>query len=129
MVAASQSVAVRCAYVDENARLTLSWITESLGSNTVRKLSDRGQIGVRTRLCTEGWTIGPPAESEYAVDPVGVAMIKPSDCKVIHDQYKNTAYLLGSRYSRLLESDVGRLHRRRSWSCEARDLDVKLLRS
>lgn len=44
--------------------LTLSWTTESLGRRTVRKLSERGQMGVSTRLCTEGCTIGPPADSE-----------------------------------------------------------------
>lgn len=43
---------------------TLSWIVESLGSRTGRKLSDLGQMGVRSRDCTEGCTMGPPAERE-----------------------------------------------------------------
>ena len=36
----------------------------SLGSSTVLKLNERGQIGVRIRFCTEGCTMGPPALSE-----------------------------------------------------------------
>src|SRR5260370_18050310 len=37
-----------------------------------------GQIGVITKTPDSGSRIGPPAESEYAVDPVGVATIRPS---------------------------------------------------
>ncbi len=37
-----------------------------------------GQMGVRQIAPTDGKMIGPPAESEYAVEPVGVATIKPS---------------------------------------------------
>lgn len=44
----------------------------------MRKDNERGQIGVTTRVSTDGCTIGPPADKEYAVDPVGVDMIKPS---------------------------------------------------
>lgn len=36
----------------------------SLGRRTVRKAKLRGEIAVTRRDCTEGWTIGPPAESE-----------------------------------------------------------------
>jgi hypothetical protein len=32
-----------------------------------------------TKLSTSGAIIGPPDDKEYAVDPVGVATIKPSD--------------------------------------------------
>jgi hypothetical protein len=39
-----------------------------------------GHIGVSNSDTTEGCTIGPPDESEYAVEPVGVEMISPSDC-------------------------------------------------
>jgi len=39
----------------------------------------RGQIGVRTRALKDGWTIGPPADKEYAVEPVGVDTMSPSD--------------------------------------------------
>jgi hypothetical protein len=46
-----------------------------MGNTTGRKLSDRGQIGVNTIPLTSGCISGPPAEREYAVDPVGVAMI------------------------------------------------------
>ena len=35
-------------------------------------------MGVITRPLTSGWTILPPALSEYAVDPVGVLIMRPS---------------------------------------------------
>jgi hypothetical protein len=35
-------------------------------------------MGVRQIAGTEGNMMGPPAEREYAVDPVGVEMIRPS---------------------------------------------------
>jgi hypothetical protein len=60
------------------ARLTFNWILELVGNKTVRNDSERGQIGVTTRVSTDGCTMGPPADSEYAVDPVGVDMINPS---------------------------------------------------
>ena len=37
-----------------------------------------GEIGVSTMQRRSGDTIGPPAENEYAVLPVGVATIRPS---------------------------------------------------
>src|SRR5439155_6288601 len=43
-----------------------------------RFVSTCGQIAVITRTPDSGSRIGPPAESEYAVEPVGVATIKPS---------------------------------------------------
>jgi hypothetical protein len=43
-----------------------------------RKLRVCGQIGVITNAGTDGAIIGPPALMEYAVDPVGLATIKPS---------------------------------------------------
>jgi hypothetical protein len=48
---------------------------EFVGKIAVLKDNDLGQIGVMRMLCTLGWTIGPPADNEYAVDPVGVATI------------------------------------------------------
>ena len=39
------------------------------------------QIGVRSTPGTSGCTIEPPAASEYAVEPVGVATITPSPLK------------------------------------------------
>ena len=42
----------------------------------------RGHMGVRTRALSEGWTMGPPADNEYAVEPVGVETITPSDYKI-----------------------------------------------
>jgi hypothetical protein len=40
----------------------------------------RGQMGVSRIAEVEGCTIGPPADSEYAVEPVGVEMMIPSLC-------------------------------------------------
>jgi len=37
-----------------------------------------GQIGVRMMTGMPGWTMGPPAEREWAVDPVEVEMMSPS---------------------------------------------------
>src|SRR6266568_8147016 len=37
-----------------------------------------GQIGVITKTPDSGSRIGPPADNEYAVEPVGVATIRPS---------------------------------------------------
>src|SRR6185369_3566376 len=48
------------------------------GTSTGRLVSMCGQIGVRQMVGTDGKIIGPPALKEYAVDPVGVAIIKPS---------------------------------------------------
>lgn len=42
------------------------------------KDSESGAIGVSSVDGTDGATIGPPADMEYAVDPVGVATINPS---------------------------------------------------
>ena len=40
-------------------------------------------IGVSTRESTPGLTMGPRAENEYAVEPVGVATITPSAENVV----------------------------------------------
>lgn len=50
------------------------------GNRSGRKESERGEMGVRRRARVVGCTIGPPAESEYAVEPVGVEMMIPSLC-------------------------------------------------
>lgn len=42
-----------------------------------------GQIGVKMKASMRGWMIGPPAESEWPVEPVGVASITPSDLNEI----------------------------------------------
>jgi len=49
------------------------------GKTSGRKERLRGQMGVSTSAERDGCTIGPPAESEYAVEPVGVDMMRPSD--------------------------------------------------
>jgi hypothetical protein len=41
-----------------------------------------GEIGVKTNPSKSGDRIGPPADSEYAVDPFGVDNISPSAAKV-----------------------------------------------
>ncbi len=60
--------------------LTRSVIDEEEGKTRGRNERLRGQMGVNTIALRDGWTIGPPAESEYAVEPVGVETISPSDC-------------------------------------------------
>jgi hypothetical protein len=54
-------------------------IRDEPGSTSGLKLRLRGQIGVRSKACTEGCMIGPPHEREYAVEPVGVDRMRPSD--------------------------------------------------
>lgn len=60
-------------------QLTRRVITEDEGKTRGRKDKLRGHIGVSTRALKEGCTMGPPADNEYAVDPVGVDTIRPSD--------------------------------------------------
>lgn len=54
-------------------------MTDEEGKTRGRKDKLRGHIGVRTNALKEGCTIGPPADREYAVEPVGVETIRPSD--------------------------------------------------
>ncbi len=61
------------------SQLTRSVIDDEEGNTSGRKDKLRGQMGVNTRALNEGWTIGPPADNEYAVEPVGVDIIRPSD--------------------------------------------------
>ena len=53
--------------------------TDDDGKTSGRNERLRGQMGVNTRALKDGCTIGPPAEREYAVEPVGVETIRPSD--------------------------------------------------
>src|SRR5690606_26978436 len=50
---------------------------------TTRGLENRAwaEIGTRMSASTSGQTMGPPAENEYAVEPVGVARMTPSQPK------------------------------------------------
>jgi hypothetical protein len=48
------------------------------GTTRGRTASVCAAIGVTTIASTPGTTIGPPALSEYAVEPVGVATMMPS---------------------------------------------------
>ena len=51
----------------------------SVGASTrLRSNTPFGAIGVSRMAWVIGATIGPPAESEYAVEPVGVDTMSPS---------------------------------------------------
>src|SRR4029077_3521779 len=52
--------------------------TAVAGSTSGRTASVCGQMAVTTMASTVGTTIGPPADMEYAVDPVGVLTMIPS---------------------------------------------------
>lgn len=54
-------------------------MVEEDGNTSGRNERLRGQMGVRTSALRDGCTIGPPADNEYAVDPVGVDTMIPSD--------------------------------------------------
>src|SRR5947209_14249886 len=51
---------------------------EEAGTTIGRFVKVCGAIGVRSSASSVGCTIGPPAARLYAVDPVGVATIRPS---------------------------------------------------
>lgn len=61
--------------IDHTRKVT----TDDDGKTSGRNERLRGQMGVNTRALKDGCTIGPPAEREYAVEPVGVETIRPSD--------------------------------------------------
>jgi hypothetical protein len=58
------------------------WISMSDASGTTSGRNDRecGAMGVSTAHGTDGATMGPPQDMEYAVEPDGVAIISPSAC-------------------------------------------------
>ena len=58
--------------------MTIS-ITLSLPTTIGRLDKVCGDTGTRDITRSDGCTIGPPADSAYAVEPVGVATIKPSE--------------------------------------------------
>lgn len=68
----------------EKEERTRKHILDQPGRTNGRKDRLIGATGVNRRAFTEGCTIGPPEESEYAVEPVGVDIIKPSDCDIAH---------------------------------------------
>lgn len=67
----------RMALVDRNPP-TRNVTAEEEGKTRGRNDKLRGQIGVRTIALNDGCTIGPPADNEYAVEPVGVETMRPS---------------------------------------------------
>ena len=66
----------------EEESSSFMWLRTRIGrSDGIRRgrlVSVCGQIGVRQTALTVGNTMGPPAASEYAVEPVGVETIRPS---------------------------------------------------
>src|SRR5437763_13809543 len=56
---------------------TISICDESLTTNE-RWVKECGETGVMTNALTDGVRIGPPAASEYAVEPVGVDTMRLS---------------------------------------------------
>ena len=65
--------------VPRRGALTRRVITDDDGKTRGRNDKLLGHIGVRTNALKDGCTMGPPAEREYAVEPVGVDTIRPSD--------------------------------------------------
>ena len=48
------------------------------GMTMCRFVRVKGQIGLSSNERMLGWMMGPPADKEYAVEPVGVEMMRPS---------------------------------------------------
>src|SRR2546423_1913063 len=71
-----------CPSIDKNAsspELCTSILISTVSRTTSgRCVSECGQTGLMTNASTDGIRIGPPAASEYAVEPVGVETITPS---------------------------------------------------
>lgn len=57
----------------------LTLISTPAGTMIGRNDKECGQIGHRMIAGTLGWTIEAPADTAYAVLPVGVEMIKPEN--------------------------------------------------
>lgn len=66
--------------ISDHAVLTRSSTRDVPGNRRGLKDKLRGQMGVRSNAFIDGCTMGPPEESEYAVEPVGVEIMRPSDC-------------------------------------------------
>jgi hypothetical protein len=62
-----------------DSALNLNSTSTSGGKTRGLEVRECGEIGVTIIEKTSGWTIGPPEDKEYAVDPVGVLIIIPSD--------------------------------------------------
>lgn len=78
-------------------QLTRSVTMLELGNTNGLNDRLRGHIGVSTNADNDGWTMGPPADREYAVEPVGVLIIRPSDCYegvvsfiTVNERYKDS---------------------------------------
>ena len=69
---------MRLRFFSESA-LNLNSTSTSGGNTRGLDVRECGDIGVTKIEKTSGWTIGPPEDKEYAVEPVGVLMIIPSD--------------------------------------------------
>src|SRR5581483_9182127 len=75
---------------------TVKRSSSSASSTSDRSKSMCGDTGVKSRHRSRGDTIGPRAENEYAVEPVGVATITPSAAYVV----KNVPLIATSRRAR-----------------------------
>ena len=67
-----------CWFVDVVAPMT-TLMRDALGTTRGRDVSVCGNIGTTTIASRLGCMIGPPADSAYAVEPVGEATIRPSE--------------------------------------------------
>ena len=54
-------------------------MSTSEGNTNGLEVKECGEIGVIKMENTSGCTIGPPEDKEYAVEPVGVLIMIPSD--------------------------------------------------
>ena len=66
------------AATDKSLSLVFTVIVSYAGTTSGRTFSVCGQIGTMTKASKSGYNTGPPADSPYAVEPVGVEMISPS---------------------------------------------------
>lgn len=93
-------------------------ISTSGNHHLLRELS-LAQTGVRIMPGTAGCIIDPPAASEYAVLPVGVAMIRPSPCTMV----TCLSFTLGHQHSHSQNTDMiqytAQVSRVDSFSCSA----------
>ena len=65
--------------MESSSRGKLILIFDDAGITSGREVNVWAAVGVIMSEPTLGVTIGPQADNEYAVDPVGVAITNPSD--------------------------------------------------
>lgn len=73
-------------------------------------------MGVKRMAGTLGWTMDPPAATEYAVLPVGVASITPSACTWLTADRTHSAVLLMLNSGIQIQQNQGSTYRHgRTW--------------